>query len=52
MDTLIVIYHSGMVITNEIGSYEFVGIKKDTFLLNELVDNPVQCYGISKYLFT
>jgi hypothetical protein len=28
-------YHIEVVITNEIGSYEFVGIKKETFLLNE-----------------
>jgi hypothetical protein len=37
MATLIVVYHSGLVITNEIGSYEFVGIKKDIFLLNEFL---------------
>jgi hypothetical protein len=35
MTTLIAIYHSGMIITNVIGSYEFVGMKKETFLLNE-----------------
>jgi hypothetical protein len=35
MTTLIAVYHSGMVIMNEIGSYEFVGMKKETFLLNE-----------------
>jgi hypothetical protein len=34
MATLIAVYHSGLVITNEIGSYEFVGIKKGIFLLN------------------
>jgi hypothetical protein len=34
MATFIVVYHSGVVITNEIGSYEFVEMK-DTFLLNE-----------------
>jgi hypothetical protein len=34
MTTLIVVYHSGMVITNEIGSYEFVGMK-ETVLFNE-----------------
>jgi hypothetical protein len=28
-------FHSGVVITNEISSYEFVGMKKTTFLLNE-----------------
>jgi hypothetical protein len=35
MTTFIVVYHSCVVITNEIGSYEFVGMKKETFLLNE-----------------
>jgi hypothetical protein len=35
MTTLIAVYHSGLIITNEIGSYEFVGMKKETFLLNE-----------------
>jgi hypothetical protein len=34
MVTFITVYHIGVVITNEIGSYEFVGIK-ETFLLNE-----------------
>jgi hypothetical protein len=34
MATLIAVYYSGLVITNEIGSYEFMGMKK-TFLLNE-----------------
>jgi hypothetical protein len=34
MNTFIAVYHYGMVITNENGSYEFVGIK-ETFLLNE-----------------
>jgi hypothetical protein len=37
MTTLIVVYHSGLVVTNEIGSYEFVGMKNDTFLLNEFL---------------
>jgi hypothetical protein len=32
----IVVYHSGVVITNEIGSYEFIKIKKK-FLLNEFL---------------
>jgi hypothetical protein len=32
----IVVYHSGVVITNEIGSYEFIKIK-ETFLLNEFL---------------
>jgi hypothetical protein len=35
MDILITVYHSDMVITNEIGSYEFVGMNKEIFLLNE-----------------
>jgi hypothetical protein len=35
MDILIAVYHSDMVITNEIGSYEFVGMNKEIFLLNE-----------------
>jgi hypothetical protein len=30
-----VVYHSGLVITNEIGSYEFIGMKKEIFLFNE-----------------
>jgi hypothetical protein len=34
MSTFITVYHSGVVITNVIGSYEFVGMKKETFLLN------------------
>jgi hypothetical protein len=37
MATFIMIYHSGVVITNEIGSYEFVGMMKETFLLNEIL---------------
>jgi hypothetical protein len=35
MTTLIAVYHSGLVVTNEIASYEFVRMKKKTFLLNE-----------------
>jgi hypothetical protein len=35
MSTLIVVYHSGIMITNKIGSYEFVEIKKEIFLLTE-----------------
>jgi hypothetical protein len=35
MATFIVVYHSGVIITNEIGSYEFVGMKKETLLLNQ-----------------
>jgi hypothetical protein len=34
MATFIVVYHSDVVITNVIGSYEFVGMK-EIFLLNE-----------------
>jgi hypothetical protein len=37
MATFIAVYHSVLVITNEIVSYEFVGIKKETFLLNEFL---------------
>jgi hypothetical protein len=37
MTTFIVVYHGGVVITNEIGSYEFVRMKKETFLLNEFL---------------
>jgi hypothetical protein len=37
MSTFITVYHSGVVITNVIGSYEFVGMKKETFLLNEFL---------------
>jgi hypothetical protein len=36
MSTFISVYHSGVVITNEIGSYEFVGMN-ETFLLNEFL---------------
>jgi hypothetical protein len=35
MINFIAIYHNGMVITNDIDSYEFIGMKKETFLLNE-----------------
>jgi hypothetical protein len=35
MATFIVVYHSGMIITNEIDSYDFIAMKKETFLLNE-----------------
>jgi hypothetical protein len=37
MATFIVVYNGGVVITNEIGSYEFVRMKKQTFLLNEFL---------------
>jgi hypothetical protein len=36
MATFIVVYHGAVVITNEIGSYEFVRMK-ETFWLNELL---------------
>jgi hypothetical protein len=39
MSTFIMIYHSGVVIINEIDSYVFVGIK-ETFLLNEFLTLP------------
>jgi hypothetical protein len=35
--TFIVVYHGGVVITNTIGSYEFVRMKKEIFLLNEFL---------------
>jgi hypothetical protein len=35
MATFIAVYHSGLVITNLIDNYEFVGMKKETFLSNE-----------------
>jgi hypothetical protein len=35
MAIFIMVYHGGVVITNEIGSYEFVRMKNETFLLNE-----------------
>jgi hypothetical protein len=35
MAIFIVVYHGGVVITNEIGSYGFVRMKKKIFLLNE-----------------
>jgi hypothetical protein len=37
MTTFIVVYHSEVVIINAISSYEFVGMKKETFLLNEFL---------------
>jgi hypothetical protein len=37
MTTLIVVYHSGTMITNKIGSYEFVGMKKENFLFTEFL---------------
>jgi hypothetical protein len=33
MVTFIAVYHGGVVITSEISSYEFVGMKKETFFL-------------------
>jgi hypothetical protein len=35
MTTFIAVYHSGVIITNEISSYELVRMKKETFLLND-----------------
>jgi hypothetical protein len=37
MITFSAVYHTGMVIMNDIGSYEFVGMKKEIFLLNEFL---------------
>jgi hypothetical protein len=37
MANFVTLYHSGVVITNEIDSYEFVGMKKETFLLNKFL---------------
>jgi hypothetical protein len=37
MAIFIMVYHGGVVITNEIGSYEFVRMKKETFLFNEFL---------------
>jgi hypothetical protein len=37
MTTFIMVCHSGLVITNEISNYEFVGMKKEPFLLNEFL---------------
>jgi hypothetical protein len=37
MITFITVYHSGVIITNGIGSYEFIGMKKETFLVNEFL---------------
>jgi hypothetical protein len=35
MTTFIAVYHGGVIIINDIGSYEFIGMKKETFLLND-----------------
>jgi hypothetical protein len=37
MATFVTVYHSGVVTTNEIDSYKFVGMKKETFLLNKFL---------------
>jgi hypothetical protein len=37
MTTFIMIYFGGVVIINEIGSYEFVRMKKETFLFNDFL---------------
>jgi hypothetical protein len=38
MTTFIAVYHSGVVITNEIGIYEFVQIKKEIFFVERICD--------------
>jgi hypothetical protein len=38
MTTLITVYHNGTMIVNEIGSYEFVGMKKDNFFVKWVSD--------------
>jgi hypothetical protein len=45
MTTLIAFYHSGLIIMNEIGTYEFVRIKNETFLLNEFL-TPENLVGL------
>jgi hypothetical protein len=37
MATLIGFYHSGTIKMNKIGSYEFIGTKKEIFLLAEFL---------------
>jgi hypothetical protein len=37
MATFIVFYHSGVIVTNAIGSYEIVEMKNETFLWNEIL---------------
>jgi hypothetical protein len=37
MATFIAVYHGGVVITNKIGNYEFVEMKKEIFLLNRFL---------------
>jgi hypothetical protein len=37
MTTFIMVYHGRVTIINEISSYEFVGMKKEIFLFNELL---------------
>jgi hypothetical protein len=50
MTTFIVVYHSGLIVTNEIGSYEFIGMKKDTFLLNEFLTHANVVRLVRKWL--
>jgi hypothetical protein len=50
MTTFIVVYHSGLIVTNEIGSYEFIGMKKDTFLLNEFLTHVNVVRLVRKWL--
>jgi hypothetical protein len=51
MTTLIIVYYNDLVIINEIGSYEFVGMK-ETFLLNEFLtlENLVGLVGESGWV--
>jgi hypothetical protein len=37
MSIFITVYHSGVILNNEISSYEFIGMKKKTFLLNKFL---------------
>jgi hypothetical protein len=41
MATFIAVYQSGVVITNEIDSYEFIGMKKETFF--ERISDTCKC---------
>jgi hypothetical protein len=51
MTTLIMVYYNDLVIINENGSYEFVGMK-ETFLLNEFLtlENLVGLVGESGWV--
>jgi hypothetical protein len=50
MSTFIVVYHGGVVITNEISSYEFVRMKKETLLLNEFLTLANVVYLVCEWL--